>query len=205
MPEIKTLLFDLGGVLVDLPGVAEMMSWSDLAEDEVWRRWTHSTSVRKFETGDCSADDFSRQIVEEFSLNVSPESFLEAFIAWPIPYPGACDLLEQLSRRFRMACLSNTNYLHWQRFETESELLSHFHITMPSHITRKMKPDMEVFYHALDVLDQNPESIFFMDDNQKNIDSAREVGIQAELTRSLSGVVANLEARGLLPEIPGLC
>ena len=104
-----------------------------------------------------------------------------------------------------MACLSNTNYLHWEKFETESELLSHFHITMPSHITRKMKPDMEVFYHALDVLDQNPESIFFMDDNQKNIDSAQEVGIQAELTRSLSGVVANLEARGLLPEIPGLC
>lgn len=184
---------------MELPGVAKMMSWSDLAEDEIWRRWTHSTSVRKFETGDCSADDFSRQIVEEFSLTVSPERFLEAFIAWPVPYPGACDLLEQLSTRFRMACLSNTNPLHWEKFENESELLSHFHITLPSHITRKMKPDVEVFYHALDVLDQNPESIFFMDDNQQNIDSAREVGIQAELTRSLSGVVEILEARGLLP------
>ena len=199
MSEIKTLLFDLGGVLVELSGVAKMMSWSDLAEKEIWRRWTHSTSVRRFETGGCSADDFSRQIVEEFSLNVSPECFLEAFIAWPVPYPGACDLLELLSRSFRMACLSNTNHLHWERFESETELLLHFHITLPSHITRKMKPDVEVFYHALDVLDQNPESIFFMDDNQQNIDSAREVGIQAELTRSLSGVVEILEARGLLP------
>ena len=212
MSEIKTLLFDLGGVLVELSGVANMMSWSDLTEDEIWCRWTNSTSVRKFETGGCSADDFSRQIVEEFSLTVSPESFLDAFIAWPIPYPGACDLLEQLSTRFRMVCLSNTNQLHWERFETESELLSHFHVTLPSHITGKMKPDVEVFCHALNVLDQNPESIFFMDDNQLNIDSAREVGIQAELTLSLSGVVENLEARGLFPqmrdllsETPGLC
>lgn len=198
MSEIKTLLFDLGGVLVELSGVANMMSWSHLTEDEIWHRWTASTSVRKFESGDSSADDFSRQIVKEFALTVSPERFLEAFVAWPIPYPGACHLLEYLSTRFTMACLSNTNHLHWERFETESELLSHFHITLPSHITGKMKPDAEVYYHALEVLDQHPETIFFMDDNQLNIDSAREVGIQAALTRTLSGVIENLEISGLL-------
>ena len=198
MAKIKTLLFDLGGVLVELSGVANMMSWSDLTEDEIWHRWTRSASVRKFESGECSADYFSRQIVLEFALTVSPESFLDAFAAWPVPYPGACDLLEHLSSRFTLACLSNTNHLHWQRFENETELLSHFHITLPSHITGKVKPDAEVYYHALDVLDQKPESIFFMDDNQPNIESARQAGIQAELTRSLTGVVENLEARGLL-------
>jgi glucose-1-phosphatase len=199
MPPIKTLLFDLGGVLVELSGVARMMSWSNLTEDEIWQRWRRSTSVRKFETGGCSAENFSRLMVDEFALTVSPESFLDAFVAWPVPYPGACELLQQLSLRFRTACLSNTNQVHWERFENESELLNHFHITLPSHLTGKMKPDPEVYHHALDVLDQDPESIFFMDDNQQNIDSARELGIQAELTLSLTGVVSNLKARGLLP------
>ena len=161
MSEIKTLLFDLGGVLVELSGVANMMSWSDLSEDEIWYRWARSTSVRKYESGNCSAEYFSIQIVKEFALTVSPESFLKAFAAWLIPYPGACELLEHLSSRFTMACLSNTNHLHWERFRNESELLTYFHITLPSHITGRVKPDADVYHHVLDVLDQEPESIFF--------------------------------------------
>ena len=201
MSEIKTLLFDLGGVLVELTGVDSMMSWSDLDEEEVWHRWTHSTSVRLFESGACSASDFAERIVEEFSLTVSPCKFLQAFEDWPVPYPGVSDLLQQISRHFHMVCLSNTNHLHWQRFEDESDLLSYFDMTLPSHITGMMKPDIEVYHHVLDVLEQHPASILFLDDNQLNIDAAREVGLQSDLTRSLSGVVKNLKARGLFTAI----
>ncbi|MBQ74410.1 MAG: hypothetical protein CMQ20_05205 [Gammaproteobacteria bacterium] len=198
MREIETLLFDLGGVLVELTGIAGMMSWSNLDEEEISHRWMHSAAVRRFESGNCTAVDFCSEMVDEFSLSTSPENFRKAFQAWPVPYPGVCELLERLSTKFRMVCLSNTNHLHWERFTTESELLSHFHITLPSHITGKMKPDPEVYYHALDVLGVHPNSIFFMDDNQLNIDAALAVGIQAELTRSPSGVIENLNEKGLL-------
>ncbi len=175
-----------------------MMSWSDLDHEELLHHWMQSASVRKFESGNCNAADFCNEIVDEFSLSTSPDTFLEAFRAWPVPYSGACELLEQLSKKFRIACLSNTNHLHWERFTNEPELLSHFHVTLPSHLTEEMKPDQEVFHHALDVLDTHPETILFMDDSQLNIDVALELDINADLTRSLSGAIENLIARDLV-------
>ena len=51
--DIRVLLFDVGGVLVQLSGVEVMLEWLDhrISVDELWRRWLQSVPVRKFETG----------------------------------------------------------------------------------------------------------------------------------------------------------
>ena len=78
------VLFDLGGVLVKLTGVAAMQRLAGLDhEDEVWRRWLACEWVRRFERGLCSADDFGRGVVAEWDLPIGPAEFLEAFSAWP--------------------------------------------------------------------------------------------------------------------------
>jgi hypothetical protein len=50
---IDAILFDLGGVLVELSGIGQMLSWSRGIRDttELWQRWLHSPAVRRFETG----------------------------------------------------------------------------------------------------------------------------------------------------------
>ena len=59
--DIDVILFDLGGVLIELAGVEKMLEWSkDLAStDELWRRWLHSAAVRAFETGKIGTDAFA--------------------------------------------------------------------------------------------------------------------------------------------------
>ncbi|MBK7792075.1 MAG: hypothetical protein IPJ62_05835 [Betaproteobacteria bacterium] len=47
------ILFDLGGVLIELAGVERMLSWCPgvATTDELWRLWLHSPAVRRCETG----------------------------------------------------------------------------------------------------------------------------------------------------------
>ena len=56
---IEIVLFDLGGVLIELGGMAEMSVFSrEDEESELWRRWLECPWVRRFETGQCDADVF---------------------------------------------------------------------------------------------------------------------------------------------------
>ena len=99
------ILFDLGGVLVELAGVEQMLAWSPgVADtDELWRRWLRSPAVRRFEVGGSTPEAFAAEIVDEFRLPVTPDEFLRAFSHWPRSlYPGVTELLAGLATRYRV-------------------------------------------------------------------------------------------------------
>jgi phosphoglycolate phosphatase-like HAD superfamily hydrolase len=98
--DIEFVLFDLGGVLIELGGLGMLQELAGIAGDEeVWQRWLTCPWVRSFERGRCSATDFSIGVVEEWQLDISPDRFLEVFRDWPIgPYPGAQELLEEVQQ-----------------------------------------------------------------------------------------------------------
>ena len=109
------MLFDVGGVLVELGGVEVILAWlgNRLTADELWHRWLQSVAVRRFETGQIDASEFAAGVIAEFGLAVEPKQFLESFIGWPTGlYPGTLELLSRIPRRYRRALLSNSNPLH---------------------------------------------------------------------------------------------
>jgi putative hydrolase of the HAD superfamily len=62
------VLFDLGGVLVEVEGVAafQRMLGRPLSQEEVWKRWlTASAWVSMFESGRCTPEVFAAGIVAE--------------------------------------------------------------------------------------------------------------------------------------------
>lgn len=193
------ILFDLGGVLVELAGVATMMIWSRLDEREIWHRWLHSDAVRAFESGRAEATDFAAAVVDEFELDTTPQEFMEAFVAWPRGlYHGVPELLAELADAYHLACLSNTNHLHWERFERETPLLDSLHSHFVSHQIGALKPDPEIYDHVISALACEPARILFMDDNQINVDAAEKSGMRAVLTRGIDGVRSNLSDFGIL-------
>ena len=114
---IEIVLFDLGGVLVELGGMGDMAHFAnEPSEDEIWRRWLSCPWVRSFERGHCDAETFARGMVESWSMPVAPEAFLEAFTAWPRGLlPGARQLVHDVRGQRRISCLSNSNALHTER------------------------------------------------------------------------------------------
>lgn len=201
--EFDAILFDLGGVLIELAGVQRMLGWCAgiASTDELWRRWLHSPAVRRFETGETSAEDFAAGIVDEFSLPVTPRQFLAEFEHWPRAlYPGVPELLSALAPRFRLASVSNTNALHWERFTREWSLDALFDDNFPSHRVGKLKPDAEYFEHVVANLGLSPGRILYVDDNRINTDAAARLGIVAAHTPGFAALVAQLRDFGVFAD-----
>jgi HAD superfamily hydrolase (TIGR01509 family) len=180
--DIRVLLFDVGGVLVQLSGVEVMLEWlgGAVTAEELWRRWLQSVSVRKFETGQIDADEFSLRVVAEFGLTVDPQRFLESFIGWPSAlYPGTLEMLARIPRSYQRAVLSNSNALHWPRVLNEMGLGPAFDRHFVSHLTGRIKPDSEAFEHVIDSLRCSSNQVLFLDDNWLNVEAAQRLGMHA--------------------------
>jgi glucose-1-phosphatase len=193
---IDAILFDLGGVLIELAGVEQMLSWSRGMADtrELWRRWLHSPAVRRFESGLIAREAFAAEMVAEFDVPVPADVFLDAFTRWPrAVYPGAEALLTELKPRYRLASVSNTNEIHWRRFREEWRIDRHFHDNFPSFRVGRLKPDADYFDHVLDALDVPASRVLFFDDNVINVEGAAHLGIVARQVSGPQGVRAALE------------
>jgi putative hydrolase of the HAD superfamily len=199
-PRIDAILFDLGGVLIELAGVERMLAWSPSlgTTDELWRRWLGSPAVRGYETGRTDRHAFADAVIGEFALPVGRDAFLDEFAWWPRTlHPGAKPLLGALAPRYTLASLSNTNELHWERFEREWSLPSMFHHNFPSYAVGKLKPDAEYFEHVLDALGVGPAHALFVDDNAINVEAARAVGLNARHVRRFDDLAPALADAGV--------
>lgn len=202
---IRCVVFDLGGVLVELGGVREFGDMIGEPDDSlVWARWLGSRWVRDYERGRCSTERFARGLVEEFGLTCSPEAFLDRFRVWPRGLMGgAHELVESLAETTPVACLSNTNELHWGHQADAFRLAELFPTRFLSHELGLVKPDREIFEHVVDALSLPADAILFFDDNRPNVDAAREAGLRAEHVQGPTGARACLVRYGLGEERTG--
>lgn len=200
---IDAVLFDLGGVLIELAGVEKMLEWSpDIdTSEELWRRWLHSDAVRRFETGAIGRDAFAAALIDEFGVPVGAEEFLAAFTWWPRSVlPGAFELLAAMRGRYRLASVSNTNEIHWDRFSRVWSLDAAFHHNFPSHLVGKLKPDADYFEHVLDAMDIPAQQVLFIDDNAINVESAARLGIHTRRVVGVDGARQAFRELGLMED-----
>jgi FMN phosphatase YigB (HAD superfamily) len=199
---IDAILFDLGGVLIELAGVEQMLAWCPDVPgiDALWQRWLRSPAVRRYETGATTRAGFAGEIIDEFGLPVDADAFLQAFAYWPRTlFPGATTLLSSLSPRYRLASVSNTNEFHWERFQREWSLDTFFHHNFPSHQVGKLKPDADYFHHVIEALGVAPEHVLFVDDNALNVEAAARLGIVACRVVGVDGAREALASLRLIP------
>ena len=202
--EIKVVLFDLGGVLVELTGVPVMLDWAQetMTPEQLGVKWLSSPTVRAFETGRMSSDEFAEKLVVEMAFSVSTDEFIAAFTYWPKGlYPGVIELLQRIPPKYMLATLSNTNALHWSRAMSEMKLLDYFQYHFPSHLLGVLKPDPEVFEHVIDHLSCEPASVLFIDDNLLNVNAARAIGICAQEAKGVTGAEQVLIEYGVISEL----
>jgi putative hydrolase of the HAD superfamily len=200
MKQTEVVLFDLGGVLIQLGGVRDFGDLIGEPEDaRVWARWLACPWVRDYERGRCSTEEFATGMVESYELQLSPQAFLERFRSWPQGFfEGASELVAELATRSPVACLSNTNALHWEHQRHASDLARLFPTRFLSHQLDMIKPDREIYEHVVRELDCASTSVCFLDDNQLNVDAARELGIDAHCVAGPQQARAVLRSLGLL-------
>lgn len=197
---LEVILFDLGGVLVELGGVPKMIDWMDGIDVEgLWQRWLYSPVVRLFEGGKSTPETFADGVIAELNLPVGREEFLREFRLWLTGlYPGVEVLLGKLKGRFKLSCFSNTNELHWPVIRDGMGLGKLLDVNFISYEIGLLKPDLEAFQFIVDSLGCLPGRILFLDDNQLNVDAALSSGIVAHRVSGTEETKAKLESLGVL-------
>ena len=197
---VDLVLFDLGGVLIEVAGVRSMLELTGMdSEEELWRRWLTCRWVRRFESGGCSETEFAAGLVEDWQLDLSSSAFLEAFRGWPTgPLPGAADLVAQTRASVPTGCFSNTNALHWHGHIAAWPLAGLFDHRFLSFELGRLKPDVAAFAQVADLLEMPAARVLFLDDNALNVAGAQAAGFQAARAAGVRQARQRLAEAGVL-------
>lgn len=184
--DIDVVLFDLGGVVVQLGSLRNLFGPQGQADpDRFWKLWIESPTVAAFESGTGTEQEFTAGVVEEFGLEISADRFMANFLAWPQGlFEGITDVLGAIPDDVTTATASNTNALHWNSSFSRMDLHDRFDRHYPSFELGVAKPTSAYFEAILADLDSelgvSADRVGFLDDNQVNVDAARSMGIRAE-------------------------
>lgn len=197
---VDVVLFDLGGVLIDVPGVDAMMTLTGIeTPEEVWRRWLTCRWVRSFESGGCSEQEFAEGLIEDWRLAITAAELLEAFQEWvTVPRIGAERLVSDTRTVVPVGCLSNTNAAHWGRHLGNGPLVDLFDHLFLSFQMGMLKPDPETYEHVKGVLGVPAERILFIDDNTMNVEAAVEAGMRAVRATGVDEARSRLVEAGVI-------
>jgi glucose-1-phosphatase len=201
MSSIDVLLFDLGGVLVEFSGVRDLtvLLQGRLSESEILEQMSHYLPSEQFGLGRLSREEFGNRFVKDWNLELHPQDFLREFKSWSRRlYPGAVELLALLRPRFRLAALSNSNELHWERNTNDLGVNDLFEVAISSHQVGLYKPDPQIYLIALDRLGVPPDRVMFFDDVPANVTAASALGIRAFQVEGVEGVRSRLIQEDLL-------
>ena len=202
MKNVKAIVFDLGGVLVDIEGLPIKPEWMTDANffEANWRRYLFSPLTQAFERGETEVDEFARQLIRKLQLQVDVGTFVAAFRDWPKWfYPRTFEVLKALTSHYSLALYSNISAIHWARYGPELENCGHFDYLFASYQIGMAKPDPDSFHYVARTMQLACQEILFLDDSAMNVEAASGVGMQAELVRGIDDVINTLERNGLLP------
>jgi putative hydrolase of the HAD superfamily len=197
---IDIVLFDLGGVLLEVGGVAPMRELSGIdTDEELWARWLSCRWVQQLEAGQCTPDEFAAGVVADWDLSVTPAEFLATFGAWVNqPFPGAVALVTATADVARVGCLSNTNAFQWDAHFGALPLMGSFEFRFLSFELGLVKPDPAIFEAVAAVLPAAPDRVLFLDDNAVNVDAATAYGFAARHVRGVGAARRALVESGVL-------
>ena len=198
---IEVLLFDLGGVLVEFSGVRDVapLLRAEETESQILERWSRCPHTAAYCRGLMTREDFAERFIRDWGLDLPPDQFLQEFRSWSkCLLPGAKELLASLRPRFRLAALSNSNELHWERNAHDLGVNDLFEVAISSHEVGLSKPDPRIFEVALGRLGAAPDAVMFFDDVHANVLAASRLGIRAFQVDGVEGVRERLFREGLL-------
>ena len=186
---IKNIIFDLGGVLLNLDFVGSRNAFVKLGIpqiDDLFSNTTEDTFWKKYETGRLTDEEFVAEARKLAINGTSDEDIITAWNSMLLDFPmERVEFLDKLKERYRLFLFSNTNSIHLQSFQKSfrevhnRELDSLFERAWYSHVINRRKPNVEAFQYILEEAGLHAPETLFIDDSLANVEGARLAGLQA--------------------------
>jgi putative hydrolase of the HAD superfamily len=185
--KIRNIVFDLGGVLVDLDFKAAINGLQKAGFANVKEQlqpFDCEGIFQKFELGEMTADEFRSAIRENSTVSLTDEEVDALWNAMLLEVPREkLELILHLRGKYMVYLLSNTNSIHWDYVCKNAfnyrgfRVNDYFEETFLSYEMHLAKPDKAIFEKVLEEANLLPEETLFIDDSEANCKAASELGI----------------------------
>lgn len=192
MANIKNILFDLGGVIINLDIPRTINEFEKLGIDDFEKTYSQLAQTPlfdQFDKGLISEHDFFSAIKKQFALKQPIDQLELAWNAMLLDFPKhRLEQLMEYKKNYNTFLLSNTNTTHIRAFEktlsdahSVEDLSPFFKKVYYSCRLQLRKPDKEIFEFVLYDNKLKPEETLFIDDTIIHVQAAQKTGINAVL------------------------
>jgi HAD superfamily hydrolase (TIGR01509 family) len=193
--DIDALLFDFGGVLVEIDFDRVTARWAELAgrpAEEIRARFWHGEAYRRHERAEIDMAAFCDALRRELGVDLDDDALIDGWQrVFVEPIEPTVRLLRELRGRVPMYLFSNTNATHYAFFrERYAEALDSIDRMFVSNEVGARKPEREAFERVARAIATPPARILFFDDSMENVEGARAAGMPSVLVRSPDDVRA---------------
>ncbi len=189
MTDKKILLFDMGGVLINIDYHRTIKAFEALGInnfEEMYSQANQSGLFDAYEMGEISTFQFVNGLLDVLPKGCNANQVVHAWNAMLLDFPLArLNFLENLSKTHTLYMLSNTNELHVEKAlrivkeVTEKPLANYFTKIFWSHELGDRKPHGSAFEKVLSEINAKAEDVLFVDDSIQHVEGARSVGIES--------------------------
>ena len=202
---VKNIIFDLGGVLINLNYQLTRKAFEDLGVEDFDAFYTQHAANPLFENlevGAIEPEAFYEALREATGLTLSNDQLETAWNAMLLDFPAErLQWLDQIKSKYNIYLFSNTNAIHYKAFTTiyaqtapliglNPNFNQFFIEAHYSHTLGQRKPEVAAFEAVLAKSGLDAAQTLFIDDTISNIEGAQKAGLQ---TIFLSGGLTVLD------------
>lgn len=208
--KIKNIIFDLGGVILDID---ENIVYKELEKlginvSELAHSQEFIDTFSKFDIGVYTAPTFRKKIKAILGQEkMTDQRFDAIWNAMLLDIPRErIEAIEQVKKHYKIFLMSNTNEIHYDLYVRDLQLRFGYkefdalfdksYFSFDIHLE---KPDPRFFEFILDHEHLLPEETLFIDDTEANIKAAKKLGIRTYHIRR-DELVRNLFENGVLKD-----
>lgn len=191
---IETIIFDFGGVILDIDPQLTMNGFARLGARKLTPAETQDmiqTLIRRFERGIYTPEVFRKRMMDFLQFKATAQQFDEAWNALLLDIPRErIEVIEQVKKNYKIFLLSNSNEIHYDLYVRDlqlrfgytqfDDLFEKSYFSFDLHMS---KPELDIFefmifQHGMDV-----SKTLFIDDTEENIVAAKKLGLRTYLLK----------------------
>lgn len=189
MQQIKNIIFDLGGIFLEIHYQKTKDAFTKLGIldfDALFTQHHANHLFEDLETGKISETEFYERFRQDGKVNFTDAEIKEAWNAMLGDFPlERIEWLKTIKQKYNIFLFSNTNQIHYDAFMAiytsntgKADFNDHFIKAYYSQYLGLRKPYADSFLAILEEQNLLAEETLFIDDTIKNIEAADALGIQ---------------------------
>lgn len=201
MPEVTTLFFDIGGVLLtngwDRDSRLAAAKEFHLDWDEFESR--HELLLHAFEVGDVGLEEYLDRVIFYCKQDFTRDEFRNFVYSQAQAMPESLALMGRIAKphKYLISALNNESRdLNAYRIE-KFHLRDYFDVFLSSCYLGVRKPDEAIYQAALNITQRKGEECVFVDDRGLNLECARELGMHTIQFKNAGQLEADLKQLGV--------